>query len=130
VITGFYFDGNLVAHGFVRSPDGALTSFDPVGSVDTEPISIDPGGEISGVYSDANHVSHRFLRDPEGAVTSFDAPDSNGGTFVTGMSPRGEITGYYNDWDEPLILSTGSCAHGMGRIPRLTCRHVLLAVMC
>ena len=101
VITGFYFDGNLVAHGFVRSPDGALTSFDPVGSVDTEPISINPGGEISGIYSDANHVSHGFLRDPDGAITSFDAPNSNGGTLVTGMSPSGEITGYYNDWDEP-----------------------------
>jgi hypothetical protein len=100
VITGFYFDGNLVAHGFVRSADGTLTSFDPVGSVNTEPVSINTAGEISGTYSDANHVSHGFLRDPDGAIASFDAPDSNGGTFVTGMSPSGEITGYYNDWDE------------------------------
>jgi hypothetical protein len=100
VITGDYFDGNLVLHGFVRSADGVLTSFDPVGSVDTEPACINRAGEISGTYSDANHVSHGFLRDPDGAIASFDAPDSNGGTFVTGMSPSGEITGYYNDWDE------------------------------
>ena len=101
VITGDYFDGNLVLHGFVRSADGVLTSFDPVGSVDTEPACINRAGEISGTYSDANHVSHGFLRDPDGAIASFDAPDSKGGTFVTGMSPSGEITGYYNDWDEP-----------------------------
>ena len=101
MITGDYFDGNLVLHGFVRSADGVLTSFDPVGSVDTEPACINRAGEISGTYSDANHVSHGFLRDPDGPIASFDAPDSNGGTFVTGMSPSGEITGYYNDWDEP-----------------------------
>jgi hypothetical protein len=90
----------LVAHGFVRSPDGTLTSFDPVGSVDTQPAGINPVGEISGTYYDANHVSHGFLRDLDGAITSFDDPDSSGGTIVTGLSPSGEITGYYNDWDE------------------------------
>jgi len=52
------------------------------------------------VYYDANHVSHGFLRDRDGAITSFEVPDSNGGTFVTDMSPSGEITGYYDDNDE------------------------------
>jgi hypothetical protein len=101
-ITGYYFDGSglPVFHGFVRSPDGDWTSFDPVGATDTEPASINPAGEIAGTYYDANHVSHGFLRDPDGAITGFDVPDSNGGTFVTGMSPSGEITGYYDDNDE------------------------------
>jgi hypothetical protein len=102
-ITGYYWDASVppAFRGFVRSPDGVLTSFDPAGSVDTEPASNNPAGEISGTYYDANHVSHGFLRDPDGAITSFDVPDSNGGTFVTGMTPSGEITGYYNDIDEP-----------------------------
>jgi len=101
-ITGYYFDATVppVFHGFVRAPDGTLTSFDPVGSVSTEPVSINPAGEISGIYSDANQLEHGFLRDPGGAITSFDVPDSSAGTFSTGMSPSGEIIGYYNDWDE------------------------------
>jgi hypothetical protein len=84
----------------VRSPDGVWTSFDAVGSADTEPVSINPAGEISGVYSDANQLEHGFLREPDGAITSFDVPDSSAGTFVTGMTPSGEITGYYDDYDE------------------------------
>jgi len=99
-ITGSYRDANFLGHGFVRSPDGVWTSFDPVGSVDTEPASINAAGEISGTYYDANDVGHGFLRDPDGAITSFDVPDSTGATFVTGMNPTGEITGYYEDNDE------------------------------
>ena len=99
-ITGSYFDANFLGHGFVRSPDGVWTSFDPVGSVDTEPVSINPAGEISGTYYDANNVGHGFLRDPDGAITSVDVPDSTGATYVTGMNPTGEITGYYDDDDE------------------------------
>jgi hypothetical protein len=101
-ITGYYFGASLplVIHGFVRSPDGVWTSFDAVGSSDTEPVSINPAGEISGIYSDANQLEHGFVRDPDGAITSLDVPDSNGGTFVTGMTPSGEITGYYDDNDE------------------------------
>ena len=33
-ITGFYFDSNSVAHGFVRSPDGRFTSFEAPGAGD------------------------------------------------------------------------------------------------
>lgn len=101
-ITGYYFGASLplVIHGFVRSPDGVWTSFDAVGSADTEPVSINPAGEISGIYSDANQLEHGFLRDPNGGITSFDVPDASAGTFVTGMTPSGEITGYYDDYDE------------------------------
>jgi hypothetical protein len=108
-ITGYYWGASVppAFRGFVRSPDGVLTSFDPAGSVDTEPASNNPAGEISGTYYDANHVSHGFLRDRDGAITSFDVPDSNGGTFVTGMTPSGEITGYYNDNDQPPYPQRG-----------------------
>src|SRR4029077_3755314 len=102
-ITGYYFGAvsPFVIYGFVRSPDGVWTSFDAVGSADTEPVSINSAGEIAGTYLDANQVQHGFLRDPDGAITSFDVPDANGGTYVTGISPSGEITGYYDDNDEP-----------------------------
>jgi hypothetical protein len=103
-ITGYYWHASVppAFRGFVRSPDGVWTNFDPAGSADTEPASISPTGEISGTYYGTDRgVGHGFLRDRDGAITTFDVPDSNRGTFVTGMPPSGEITGYYNDADEP-----------------------------
>jgi hypothetical protein len=37
-----------------------LYSFDPTGSVNTEPISINPSGAITGFYEDASNVTHGF----------------------------------------------------------------------
>ena len=34
-VDGFYIDSNGVAHGFLRSPSGAIKKFDPPGSVNT-----------------------------------------------------------------------------------------------
>src|SRR5260370_36173996 len=31
-ITGWYFEANFVGHGFLRAPDGTITTFDPPGS--------------------------------------------------------------------------------------------------
>jgi hypothetical protein len=66
-IAGFYYDASGEQHGFVRAPDGAITTFDVPGSTGTGfPISINPAGEIAGNYSDANFVGHGFLRIPHG----------------------------------------------------------------
>jgi hypothetical protein len=62
VITGYYFEGNN-SHGFLRSRDGTFTTFDPPGSVDTYPTSINPAEAIVGNYhGDASGVEHGFLR--------------------------------------------------------------------
>jgi len=45
-ITGFYLDANYQWHGFLRDAKGAITSFDPPGSVFTFSGSIDPKGEM------------------------------------------------------------------------------------
>ena len=70
-----------------------ITSFDPPGSLQTEPISINSAGAVTGFYEDAT-ASHGFLRAPDGSFTSFDAP---GGTGTTPMSinSAGSIAGYY-----------------------------------
>jgi hypothetical protein len=58
-VTGYYFAGSTY-HGFVRGPDGTITTFDAsVGG--TMPVSINPRGEITGAYQDANGV-HGFVR--------------------------------------------------------------------
>jgi hypothetical protein len=67
-ITGYYLDANNVYHGFVRSPEGTVTSFDAPGANTTPdsysgtfPVSINDQGEITGYYLDANNVNHSFL---------------------------------------------------------------------
>jgi hypothetical protein len=74
-ITGVYFDVNGVGHGFLRTPDGRVGSFDAPGSANvvpqapwywmgTLPVSINDDGVITGYYIDANNVSHGFLLFP------------------------------------------------------------------
>jgi hypothetical protein len=74
-ITGVYFDANFVSHGFLRTPDGKVGSFDAPGAANltpqapwywmgTLPVSINDDGMITGYYIDANNVSHGFLLFP------------------------------------------------------------------
>lgn len=76
-ITGVYFDANYVGHGFLRTPDGKVGSFDAPGAANvasqapwywmgTLPVSINDAGLITGFYIDANNVSHGFLMLPGG----------------------------------------------------------------
>jgi len=39
-ITGSYIDASFASHGFLRSAKGSFTSFDPPGSISTQPSSI------------------------------------------------------------------------------------------
>jgi len=83
LITGFYFDTNGVAHGFVRSPDGKFTTLDAPGA-GTVPDSgegtfaygITDAGTVVGPYSDTNGVAHSYVRSPDGKFTTFDAPEA------------------------------------------------------
>jgi hypothetical protein len=105
-ITGYYFDGSNVAHGYVRTPDGAITTFDPpdagTGAFEGTYIgSINPKGQVTGGYVDASGMNHGFLRAPDGTITSFDAPGAGTGpgegTLPANINPGGEITGNYVD---------------------------------
>ncbi len=67
-ITGYYLDANNVYHGFVRSPQGKVTTFDAPGADTTPgsyngtfPVSINDQGAITGYYLDAKNVNHGFL---------------------------------------------------------------------
>jgi hypothetical protein len=68
-IDGNYFDASGVSHGFVRSKQGAITTFDPPGTgtasgQGTWANDINPAGAITGYYLDANNVYHGYLRTP------------------------------------------------------------------
>ena len=100
-ITGFYVDASSVQHGFVRAPSGAITEFDPTGSIFTNPNAINEPGEITGFYVDASGVGHGFLRLLNGTITTLDAPGAGTGagqgTFGVSLTPNGEIEGVYVD---------------------------------
>ena len=65
-ITGSSNDGFTINHGFLRTSDGTLTTFDAPGAGNgfnqgTAPLGITPGGVIMGLYIDANYVRHGFI---------------------------------------------------------------------
>ena len=68
-IAGASLDSSDVYHGFLRTPDGTITTFDVPGAgtgpfQGTIPLSNNPADAITGYYIDANDVTHGFLRTP------------------------------------------------------------------
>src|SRR5947209_2223191 len=74
-ITGYYIDARNLIHGFLRSSEGAITTFDApdVGAfLGTFALSINATGAIAGYYfGGATLGYHGFLRAPDGAFTTF-----------------------------------------------------------
>jgi len=125
-ITGDFLDANNVYHGFLRSPDGAITRFDAPGAGTGafqgtlvslfQPASsggINDEGEITGTYVDGNNIVHGFLRPRDGVITTFDAPGAGTvtgslpGTYPAGINAAGVIAGAYFD--------NGILGHGLLR---------------
>jgi len=110
-----------LSHGFVRGPDGAITTFDVPGAgtgafQGTSPFGINSKGATTGVYTDANNLNHGFLRAPDSAIATFDAPGAGTGagqgTLASGfaaINAKGEITGAYVD--------ANNASHGFLRAP-------------
>lgn len=84
-ITGYYFDANAVAHGFMSHPPyttfktldapGACSGVPACVGFGTKPQSINLDGTITGFFEDENVVHHGLLSDPPyTTVTKFDAP--------------------------------------------------------
>ena len=107
-IVGTYQDANSVYHGFLRSPDGKITSFDaPVAGAavtagqGTMAYSINDFGVITGQVEDANNIVHGFVRYPDCHFTIFDAPGagtgSAEGTYAYNINSWGTISGEYYD---------------------------------
>jgi hypothetical protein len=86
-----------VIRGFVRAPDGTITTFDAL------PNANNPIGTITGV-----RFPHGFVLAPDGTFTRFDVPSAFI-TLPTGITPNGIIAGSYID--ESFVF------HGFVRIP-------------
>jgi hypothetical protein len=88
-------------HGFLRAPDGTITTFDVPASgnpplANAGPVGINNAGAITGVYLADFPDHHGFLRAPDGIFTTFDVP---GGILrgVTAINAAGAIVGFYAD---------------------------------
>lgn len=119
-VVGHYVGPSGYSHGFVRTRNGKLVTFDVPGAANTLPASINGPGAITGYYTVAspvkrgcgNTVKRGFLRD-HGAFTTFDAPGAGigiakcpmghpeacvyRGTVPTSINDDGVITGYFID---------------------------------
>jgi len=91
-ITGTVLTGP--AAGYLQSPNGTFTVFNPPGSTFTVPIAINPSGAITGFY--ASDSVHGFLRAADGTITTFDPPGSTF-TFAAAINPKGEVAGAFID---------------------------------
>jgi hypothetical protein len=95
-VVGFYDDAGKVWHGFLRTPDGVLTTFDDPDGQGTFPAAINGANAIAGFYVDGNYAYHGFLRAPDGSFTNIDVPGSSQ-TVPTCMNGSGQIAGYFSD---------------------------------
>jgi uncharacterized membrane protein len=89
-IAGSYYDEQDVYHGYVRSADGTISTFDDPGG-DLTVTAINTTGIIVG--STGNLA---FTRSTQGTITTFGVPGASL-TRAIGINSSGEITGWYRD---------------------------------
>src|SRR5262249_61064056 len=92
-IAGYYTDAEQ-SHGYVRSPDGTITTFDPEGSLGTQAESIDNNGAITGFYQKQYDQLSGFVRYANGRIITFN-PSQSYATYPMSIDARGRITGFY-----------------------------------
>ena len=69
-VLGYSYDGAGYSHGFIRAPDGTLTTLDIDGSPSTTPRAENEKGTIVGYYS-ASPPGGALIRSADGTITTF-----------------------------------------------------------
>jgi hypothetical protein len=94
-INGFYIDAKNVYHGFLRSPEGVITTFDApdAGGYGTFPFGLNSEGATVGYYNTPDYVYHGFLRRPDG---TFAPPFTNPDACTTSILEGCEGTAFYD----------------------------------
>jgi hypothetical protein len=116
-ITGNYWfssnrRGKNLFHGFVRAPDGAISTFDLTGGKgNTFPCCINDVGNIVGYVNQdwRSPLARGFRRSPDGTYITFKVPGGVQGTVPLSMNTSSVVTGYYID--------SASIAHGFVGTP-------------
>lgn len=97
VVAGLWYDTTTLAHGFVRSAEGAIETFDvPNATEGTYPAAVNAAGMVTGCYYNGHATrGYGFLRRPNGVIRKFNHPDAFDGTCATGINDAGAIVGYF-----------------------------------
>ncbi len=72
-VVGSYYDIHGKTHGFLRMPDGTITTVEPPGATSSTARSVTDAGTIAGEYKDATG-DHIFTQSGNGTFASFDIP--------------------------------------------------------
>jgi len=95
-VTGVWFDSKNRSHGFLRSSDGTITTFDAKTRYGTFPSAINSSGTIVGGLSDG-FKSYAFIRSPDGQITIFKDPNGPTTTTASGINDAGWVSGWYQE---------------------------------
>src|ERR1051325_2676131 len=106
-VTGSYYHdgadacGTFLIRGFIRAPDGNMTTFDFQNEV--SPSSINSHGVVAGSVSDDRCVPEGFVRGSNGTYQTFEFPGSTNTVNVFDMNEHGTSVGFYWEatWDNP-----------------------------
>jgi uncharacterized membrane protein len=105
-IAGTYLDAPLggglpppgTVHGFVRQPDGRITTIDlPARFDNTAVTDINNRGQLVGQTLDAAGRGIGFLRDPDGRVTIVELPGPAAVQEFLALNDRGQVAGTWDD---------------------------------
>jgi len=96
-VTGEYFDSSGNVHGFLRTADGTIVSFDVKNSAGTEPSGINGKDAITGAYVGGGTL-YGFERTPDGKIKKFEVQASR--TLPEAINDKGMIAGeFYSSGD-------------------------------
>jgi hypothetical protein len=136
-VAGTYVDAQVVPHGFLRTRDGTIVTFDPPcgGTFDnrTRVVAINNQGAIAGQCEMSSGIQG-YVRQPDGSFTVFPAPPGGKFVIVRAINDHGLITGCFFDpakdlehgyvrkpdgkmivFDVPDHASTAMCAQSINR---------------
>jgi hypothetical protein len=96
---GAYFDSDFLAHGFIRTADGTVTTVDDPNAgtganQGTWAYAINDNGAIAGFYFDSSGIAHAYLRTADGTFTTID-PEGAQGAAAFCINKRGSIGGEF-----------------------------------
>lgn len=97
-VAGTWYDALFIPHGFLRTADGTITTFDPPGSTGTYVYALNDNQVVVGSFSDSNGT-HGFIRHVDGTTVVYDAPASAGYTEIRGIDDNNVYAGDYAGTD-------------------------------
>jgi N-acetylneuraminic acid mutarotase len=143
-VAGYYTDTDCAQHGYVRSANGTIATFNAPGSQTTPcatsgfgkmfcgtlSLGIDTAGAIAGGYADPDAVLHGYVRSAGGEFTRLDAPGaatsgSIAGTAAIAINDAGTIAGAFVDAHSvlngfvftPALIATSTTLAASPRAP-------------